>query len=101
MASQKTSPPEPRAIPTFLPLSWSRVSTFRPTTAIHRTRRVACATTTTLGSRLWLATPAISEPKADSIWPFTRKATIAEPEGPVLMRTSSPCFLNSPCCWAT
>ena len=73
----------------------------RPTTAIQRTSRVACATTTTFGSRLWLATPAISEPNADSIWPLTRNATIAEPEGPVLIRTSSPCFLKSPSCCAT
>ena len=27
--------------------------------------------------------------------------TMAEPDGPVLMRTSSPCFLNRPSCWAT
>src|SRR5882724_7542622 len=57
----------------------------RPTTAIQRTSRVACATTTTLGSRLWLLTPAISEPKADSIWPLTRNETMAEPDGPVLL----------------
>jgi hypothetical protein len=36
-------------------------------------RMPAWATITTSGSRLWLVTPAISEPNADSIWPLTRK----------------------------